>query len=66
MATRSPDLMHLVNLKSRGTNLDPELSHLSGKIRIEKVSGITGSKSVKEVKSGACEEDRTPKIETAQ
>lgn len=58
--------MHLVNLKTKGTNLDSELSHLSGKIRIERVSGISGSKSVEEVKSGVCEQGRTPKIGTAQ
>lgn len=36
MSIRNPDLMHLVNLKSKGTNLDPELGHLWGKIRMDK------------------------------
>lgn len=46
MSIRNPDLMHLVNLKSKGTNLDSELGHLWGKIRMDKVSGIPGKKSL--------------------
>lgn len=38
--------IHLVNLKSKGTNLDSELGHLWGKIRMDKVSGIPENKSL--------------------
>lgn len=63
MSIRNPDLMHLVNLKSKGTNLDSELGHLWERIRMEKVSGIPENKNLSVLKSGACEQDRTQRTQ---
>lgn len=72
MSIRNPDLMHLVNLKSKGTNLNSELGHLWGRIRMEKVSGIPENKSLNErfkvwsLQTGQNSEDSMGKLPCSQ